>query len=639
MKKTLIKITRVIFFVFVFLWASFFVKREFFFKLVNTQVLASTYTSTKKLAIKDDFGEVSKRPRPPTPTRTPTPRIPTPTRTHTPTPTPITTSTHLPYTAVVLSNKKVVAEYATTNMSQAISSLYNGFPSKKASSTYYLTRVLKNAYGADRKFVSETIFLNTENRNTNVKLIVYNSQGTKVKEITQALTPYGRGGIHLGSLSDLSDGEYSGVLTTDNGSKIVADINHYGSAETPESNRRNGGTEGKPSSYGTKKWFIPILTRNSYGVSWESGIIVQNISDSSVNFNLRVYRSDGLLQKTCEYSNLPSNATRVIFIPNDSCLNTLVTGAQYTAMIESTNNVVVNVSHSSAINKQYIEEEAIPEQLISSNLYTPRVHNEYYNWVSSITVQNACSSTVTVKVDYYRSNDGTLINPTNNSCSQLTLNPNAHGFIYIPNCFSAGNTPISAKVSVQNPTINNNCLAGFYHIARKGSDSYKDTISGGARMFNDQDADMVYYIPRVFKNFYGWNSSINIVNTDPNQQASTDVFILNNQGRVVAKKTFNIFPLSTVDIYIPSHFNLAENILTPTMIPTGYPPVYTCNNKSSGDANCDENINDTDYTIWKCEFLGQGVCRNPSSNKTADFNNDKRVDLVDFEIWRKTGRG
>jgi hypothetical protein len=61
----------------------------------------------------------------------------------------------------------------------------------------------------------------------------------------------------------------------------------------------------------------------------------------------------------------------------------------------------------------------------------------------------------------------------------------------------------------------------------------------------------------------------------------------------------------------------------------------TCEDlKTSGDANCDGNVNDSDYTIWKCEFLGGGICQNPSSQKTADFNLDTKVDLVDFEIWR-----
>jgi len=60
-----------------------------------------------------------------------------------------------------------------------------------------------------------------------------------------------------------------------------------------------------------------------------------------------------------------------------------------------------------------------------------------------------------------------------------------------------------------------------------------------------------------------------------------------------------------------------------------------CPKKTQGDANCDGNINENDYNIWRCEFLGNGTCSNPSSQKTADFNLDTKVDLVDFEIWRQ----
>ena len=59
-----------------------------------------------------------------------------------------------------------------------------------------------------------------------------------------------------------------------------------------------------------------------------------------------------------------------------------------------------------------------------------------------------------------------------------------------------------------------------------------------------------------------------------------------------------------------------------------------CAKKNLGDANCDGNINDVDYDIWKCEFLGGGICKDPSSQKAADFNLDTKVDLIDFEIWR-----
>lgn len=60
-----------------------------------------------------------------------------------------------------------------------------------------------------------------------------------------------------------------------------------------------------------------------------------------------------------------------------------------------------------------------------------------------------------------------------------------------------------------------------------------------------------------------------------------------------------------------------------------------CSKKNRGDADCDSDILEADYIIWKCEFLGNGQCANPASNKTADFNGDTRVNLLDFEIWRE----
>jgi hypothetical protein len=60
-----------------------------------------------------------------------------------------------------------------------------------------------------------------------------------------------------------------------------------------------------------------------------------------------------------------------------------------------------------------------------------------------------------------------------------------------------------------------------------------------------------------------------------------------------------------------------------------------CLKKNQGDANCDGNVNNFDFDIWKCEFLGNGSCQNPSSQKIADFNLDTKVDLIDFEIWRR----
>lgn len=63
--------------------------------------------------------------------------------------------------------------------------------------------------------------------------------------------------------------------------------------------------------------------------------------------------------------------------------------------------------------------------------------------------------------------------------------------------------------------------------------------------------------------------------------------------------------------------------------PTYVPPTSTSCQKSQGDANCDGKIDMVDFENWKKEYLGE------AGTKTADFNKDGKVGLVDFERWRK----
>lgn len=73
---------------------------------------------------------------------------------------------------------------------------------------------------------------------------------------------------------------------------------------------------------------------------------------------------------------------------------------------------------------------------------------------------------------------------------------------------------------------------------------------------------------------------------------------------------------------------------TSTLAPTRLPSEGPCSKKRNGDANCDNQIDEKDYQILRCEFLGDGKCNDLSAVKTADFNNDSVVNLIDFEIWR-----
>ncbi|MCX6732731.1 MAG: dockerin type I repeat-containing protein [Candidatus Roizmanbacteria bacterium] len=76
-------------------------------------------------------------------------------------------------------------------------------------------------------------------------------------------------------------------------------------------------------------------------------------------------------------------------------------------------------------------------------------------------------------------------------------------------------------------------------------------------------------------------------------------------------------------------------VLTPTPKP--------CPLRIKGDANCDSVVNALDYDVFKSQLqtVGNGPLTGPnplssSDFNAADFNGDKKVNVLDFEIWRNT---
>lgn len=58
-------------------------------------------------------------------------------------------------------------------------------------------------------------------------------------------------------------------------------------------------------------------------------------------------------------------------------------------------------------------------------------------------------------------------------------------------------------------------------------------------------------------------------------------------------------------------------------------------NSICSSSDCNQKLDENDFISWKCEFLGRGICKEPLSNRSADFNFDNAVNLIDFEIWRR----
>lgn len=96
---------------------------------------------------------------------------------------------------------------------------------------------------------------------------------------------------------------------------------------------------------------------------------------------------------------------------------------------------------------------------------------------------------------------------------------------------------------------------------------------------------------------------------------------------------FHLLVKNAQDFSIKS-VDAKENISFSNIIPS--PTIISdCSLKTNGDANCDGSVDEEDFIIWRCEFIGKNKCSSPISEKNADFDTSQNVDMVDFEIWRR----
>lgn len=74
--------------------------------------------------------------------------------------------------------------------------------------------------------------------------------------------------------------------------------------------------------------------------------------------------------------------------------------------------------------------------------------------------------------------------------------------------------------------------------------------------------------------------------------------------------------------------------LPPPSNPSTAPVTLSCSLRNKGDANCDNKINNSDFDVWRDEFISElaGI----TTERHSDFNNDSVINIVDFNIW-KTG--
>ena len=123
-----------------------------------------------------------------------------------------------------------------------------------------------------------------------------------------------------------------------------------------------------------------------------------------------------------------------------------------------------------------------------------------------------------------------------------------------------------------------------------------------------------------------------ILTCDSNTQQCGEFVDPNNKAPTYYYCAPKLFVSTTISVPTPT-FTPTPTLKLELITVTASPSAAYCYLRNRGDANCDNRITRLDLDVnWLAEFLKE--VKGISTPKTSDFNNDGKVNIVDFNIWR-----
>jgi len=314
-------------------------------------------------------------------------------------------------------------------------------------------------------------------------------------------------------------GEYSVVLSSN---QPISAISNFSDSDSGASYA--GADAGSPT------WYVPGVYNNYY--SNYSEVYAQNIAPTAQDITLAVYAPGSA---TPVYTNTKTA------VPSLASVNwglmgitELQTNVPYSAKVTAVNDIVVMTN--------YYGTGTIAPQLYSYNAFTtgatkfflPSITNFYYDWRSSIAIQNVSATAANVVITY-----------SNGTTKNYTIQPNSGKLIYVPN--EAG-LP-SGKNGLLGATVTSDQNVA---VVVNQSNSYNRAASYTGIF----DPTTKVSVPLLMKKYYNESSSLTCQNVGSAATIMTATF----SGISTSKVSGNIEPNGIWLLYLPNE----------TILPTGY---------------------------------------------------------------------
>ncbi len=332
--------------------------------------------------------------------------------------------------------------------------------------------------------------------------------------------------IYTPSISGLTSGSYSGVISCDQKSEAIVNFSDADSA---------GSHNGISTPAAT--WYIPNLYNNYY--SYYSNVYVQNTTGAPVNVTLEIYGPDpgnpnnSIKVYTSTKTNVPASAS-VVF--DQVGVAQLLANKPYSGKIIATGNVapIVNYYGGPGNVQLYTYNPFVNG---TTKAYVPALYSNYYGYNTEMRVQNVGGATANVTITY-----------SNGQTANVTIQQNSGKSFYTPNILPAGKTLYSAVVTSDQPivVVVNESNAGNQAATYNG-------LAVGSTTVN---------IPAIMKNYYGYNTDVTCMNMgNVNTNVTITYKILGNAGVFQTTKT-GIAAGRLVNFYTPTDTALVSPVTT-----------------------------------------------------------------------------
>ncbi|NMB68113.1 MAG: hypothetical protein GYA20_05055 [Chloroflexi bacterium] len=393
------------------------------------------------------------------------------------------------------------------------------------------------ASAAPGTWVSSINIQNPSDSDASVSLEFFDGAGTSIFTflVTPVIPAGGSRSLYVPTdIEGLASGQYSVVASSDVEVNVVVNS----SSSSPYTAGAYTGLQSVET--GTTLYF-PGLYKNYYG--FYSEVILQNAGLADANISIQFYNQKTGASVGSPFTNIVKpGASLVTTLANLSALPSGNADGIFSAKVTSDQPLAGVASvWTGAMHGEFSNYNAFIGG--QTEAVVPALYKNYYNFVSSLTIQNLGAADAAVTITY-----------SNGTTDTATLTPNQAKEFYQPNnpALPSGNSAgvFSAKISADQPVV------AIVNI--------EDKVKGLLASYNGATTvtDTVL-CPVVMKEFYGWFSAQTVQNVGT---LATDVTITYANGMtrsftgVDPNETINIIELANAGSVLPATSSLAATI-------------------------------------------------------------------------------